>query len=197
MRLGIVSDVHCNILGLNAALEIMGEIDRLICLGDCIDEYRFSNEVVQTLIDTDAWVIKGNHEEVFFGPLGGRARARPGNDPSLMRWLEEQPYRRELILEGQEILLVHSTAWEPRGAYIHPDSPELTRFAQAGANIVMYGHTHQQVNRRIDGTLIINPGSCGDGRDHRNQRQLSCAVLELPGLHAEIMNFPDPARARS
>ena len=194
MRLGIVSDVHCNISGLNAALDLMGEIDQLICLGDCIDEFRFSNAVVQTLIDANALVIKGNHEEVFFGPLGKRARSAHGNDPSLLRWLDSQPCRREVQIEGRKLLLVHSTPWEPRGAYVHPDSADLVRFAQAEADIVMYGHTHQQVNTWIDGVLIINPGSSGDGRDHRNQRQLSCAVLELPQARAEIIDFPDPAR---
>ena len=195
MRLGVVSDLHCNVLGLQAALRLMGDIDQLICLGDCINEFRFSNEVVQTLIDTEALVIKGNHEEVFFGPLGARARSSPGNDRALMDWLDAQPYQRELCMEDQRLVLVHSTAWEPRGAYVHPDSPELARFAEVPADVVMYGHTHLQVSTRIDGGLILNPVSTGDGRDHRNQRQLSCAIVDLPSQTVEIIDFPDPARA--
>ncbi len=194
MRLGVVSDLHCNILGLRAALRLMGDIDQLICLGDCINEFRFSNEVVQALIETEALVIKGNHEEVFFGPLGERARCSPGNDRELMDWLDAQPYRRELRLEDQRLLLVHSTAWEPRGAYVHPDSVELARFSKVPADVVMYGHTHLQVSTRIDEVLILNPGSTGDGRDHRNQRQLSCAILDLPSQAVQIIDFPDPAR---
>ena len=54
MKLGIVSDLHCNAAGLRYALGLMGEIDELICLGDSIYEYRFSNEVVQLLKDRDA-----------------------------------------------------------------------------------------------------------------------------------------------
>ena len=45
MKLGIVSDLHCNIDGLERALEIMGPIDGLLCLGDSINEFGFSNEV--------------------------------------------------------------------------------------------------------------------------------------------------------
>jgi len=79
LKLGIVSDLHCNIEGLNRALEILGAIDALLCLGDSIYEYRFSNEVVAALKDMNAHTILGNHEEVFLGPLGGRARERAGN----------------------------------------------------------------------------------------------------------------------
>ena len=49
MKLGIVSDIHCNACGLMQALQAMGEVDELICLGDSIYEYRFSNEVVHLL----------------------------------------------------------------------------------------------------------------------------------------------------
>ena len=80
MKLGIVSDIHCNAAGLEHALGLMGEIDELICLGDSIYEYRFSNEVVRLLKDREAQVILGNHEEYFFGPQGARARARDGVD---------------------------------------------------------------------------------------------------------------------
>lgn len=49
MKLGIVSDLHCNIDCLTRALDIMGQIDELLCLGDSNFEYRFSNQVVALL----------------------------------------------------------------------------------------------------------------------------------------------------
>src|SRR6266404_5453931 len=134
MRLGIVSDIHCNAAGLGQALALMGDIDELICLGDSIYEYRFSNDVVRLLKDREAQVIVGNHEECFFGPHGARARARPGIDPMLAEWLASQPQRRELTIGGKRLLLVHSTPWEPRGTYVHPGSGLLARFAEAARN---------------------------------------------------------------
>src|SRR6266851_9969783 len=101
MRVGIVSDIHCNGAGLAQALALMGNIDELICLGDSIYEYRFSNEVVRLLKDHEAQVILGNHEECFFGPQGARARARNGIDPELAEWLAARPHRRELRLGGK------------------------------------------------------------------------------------------------
>jgi len=192
VRLGIVSDIHCNAAGLAQALALMGDIDELICLGDSIYEYRFSNEVARLLKDREAQVIVGNHEECFFGPHGVRARARPGIDPVLAAWLASQPQRRELTIGGKRLLLVHSTPWEPRGTYVTPQSALLARFAEADADFVLYGHTHQQVVRRIGPVLVINPGSAGEPRDSANRFQLSCAVLDTASEEAQVINFPDP-----
>ena len=67
MKLGIVSDLHCNIDGLDRALETMGPIDSLLCLGDSIYEYGFSNAVIGRLRELDALTILGNHEEILLG----------------------------------------------------------------------------------------------------------------------------------
>src|SRR5205814_312631 len=83
--------IHCNAAGLRQALALMGDVDDLICLGDSIYEYRFSNEVVGLLKERGARVILGNHEEYFFGPQGERARARDGVDPALTEWLASRP----------------------------------------------------------------------------------------------------------
>jgi putative phosphoesterase len=192
VKVGIVSDIHCNAAGLAEALALMGDIDELICLGDSIYEYRFSNEVVGILRHRDARVIVGNHEEYFFGPQGARARARPGVDPELAEWLAAQPHRLELNLGGKRLLLVHSTPWEPRGEYVHPHSTKLDRFAEADADIVLYGHTHCQVVKRVGAVLVINPGSAGDARDSRNGRQLSCAVLDTVSQEVRVIDYPDP-----
>src|SRR5712691_3514582 len=195
MKLGIVSDIHCNGAGLAQALALMGDIDELICLGDSIYEYRFSNEVVRLLKEREAQVIVGNHEEYFFGPHGVRARAREGIDSTLAAWLAGQPHRRELTIGGKRLLLVHSTPWEPRGTYIYPESALLDRFAEAEADFVLYGHTHQQVVRRVGRVLVINPGSAGDARDFRNGGQLSCAVVDTASEEVQVIDYADPQRA--
>jgi putative phosphoesterase len=192
MKVGIVSDIHCNARGLELALEAMGDVDELLCLGDSIFEYEFSNEVVARLKQRQAHIIQGNHEEVFMSPAGERARKRTGIDPALLKFLAEQPYRRYLDLAGKRLLLIHSTPWDPRGEYVHPHSPKLDRFGEADADIVLYGHTHCQVVKRVGNALVINPGSAGDGRDSRNDRQLSCAVLDLRSEEVWVINYPDP-----
>jgi len=192
VRLGIVSDIHSNAAGLQRALDLMGEIDELLCLGDCIFEYRFSNEVVALLRNRGALVIQGNHEEVFFSSAGVRARERDGLDSALLDYLAGQPSRRLLRFGNKTVLMVHSTPWEPRGEYVYPHSARLARFAEADADFVLYGHTHAQVVRRLGRVLVINPGSAGDARDHGNNRQLSCAVLDTATDQVRMIDYPDP-----
>ena len=192
MKIGIVSDIHANIGGLEHALRLMGDVDEVLCLGDSIDEFRFSNEVVACLKQRGAHVILGNHEEGFLAPSGIRARERDTVDKALLTWLAEQPLRKLVELGGLRLLMVHSTPWEPRGAYVAPHSSDLARFAEADADVVLYGHTHAQVVRDFGGTLVINPGSTGDGRDRSNNRQLSCAVLDAASREVQVINFSDP-----
>jgi putative phosphoesterase len=192
LKIGIVSDLHCNLQGLDLALDVMGDVDELLCLGDSIFEYRFSNDVVARLKERRAHIITGNHEEVFLSPAGARARERGDIDPRLLQFLARQPHRRNLDLAGKRLLLVHSTPWEPRGEYVHPHSTKLDLFAEADADIVLYGHTHCQVVKRIGSVLVINPGSAGDARDSRNGRKLSCAVLDTSSEEVRVIDYPDP-----
>lgn len=191
MRIGIVSDLHCNQHGLLRALDIIGDVDELICLGDSVYEYRFSNEVIEILRDRAAHTILGNHEEGFLGPQGVRARAADWIDPALLGWLADRPPRLMVEIGGKKLLLVHSTPWEPRGTYVYPHSSLIERFAEADADFVLYGHTHHQLVRRVGRVLVINPGSAGEARDSGNGRQLSCAVLDTATEEVVVTDFPD------
>jgi putative phosphoesterase len=189
LKVGIVSDLHCNIAGLSQALELMGDVDELICLGDSIWEYRFSNEIVHLLQERGAQTILGNHEEGFLGPPGVRARQPEWIDRSLLSWLADRPHRLELQLGDKRLLAVHSTPWEPRGAYVYPHDRLLERFGEANADFLLYGHTHHQLVRRLGRVLVINPGSAGDARDNGNGRRLSCAVLDTVSEEVAVTDF--------
>jgi len=191
VKIGIVSDVHCNESGLLRALDILGNVDELICLGDSIYEYRFSNEVVRLLRDRGAHTILGNHEEGFLGPQGTRARQSDWIDRSLLQWLAEQPKRLDLTIGGKKLLVVHSTPWEPRGAYVYPHSSLLARFGEADADFILYGHTHHQLIRRVGKVLVINPGSAGEARDPGNGRRLSSAVLDTVTDEVVLTDYPE------
>lgn len=196
VRIGIVSDIHCNHAGLDLGLAAMGDVEELLCLGDSIYESRFSNDVVARLRDRNAHVVQGNHEEVFFSPAGTAAREHPDNDPDLLAYLAAQPPSRLVTLGGVRLLLVHSTPWEPRGSYVYPHSRTLSRFADADADVVLYGHTHVQMVRHVGGVLVVNPGSAGAAQDPANGKLLSCAVLDTDTLDVEVINYPDPRFAR-
>jgi putative phosphoesterase len=195
VKLGIVSDIHCNIAGLERALVEIGDIDELICAGDLIYQFRFSNEVVERLRERGAHIIVGNHEETFFSSEGARARQATWIHGDTLAYLAEQPRTRRLEFGGKRVLLVHGSPWEPHREYLYPHSPTLQRFGEIEAEFVIMGHTHFQMAERIGRVLAINPGSAGEARDPRNDFQLSAAILDTESEHVQFKNFSDPLRS--
>lgn len=189
MRIGLVSDIHGNFKALSRAFDLMGPVDEIFCLGDAINQFRFSNETVGLLRERGARTILGNHEELFLGAGGERARAHTWIDRELLSWLADQPSRREIEMCGKRLLVIHSTPWSPTGEYVTPHNRAFARFGETGADIVFYGHTHQKVAERVNGALVVNPGSTGEQRMGHNNFQMSCAVLDVVSEEVEHIDF--------
>ena len=194
MRVGIVSDIHCNIRGLELALDAMGDIDELFCAGDSVFQFRWSNEVVGRLKELGAHVILGNHEEVILGPDGVRALSSPAVDQSLVSWLREKPFHLETVVDGQRVMMTHSSPWPPYRDYHYPGEAIWKQAADLDCDTLIVGHTHIQMADRHGSTLVINPGSTGDPRDHDNNFMLSSAVWDTASDDVTFFEFPDPAR---
>jgi putative phosphoesterase len=186
MRLGIVSDIHCQPRALELALATMGAIDQLLCLGDVISQACFCNETVAMLRSREALTILGNHEEAFFA---GQGRGRESVDSELADWLASRPGSIDTELGGRRVRLVHSTPWASNHSYVTGGHRDLHRFASPGFDVVLYGHTHQPLVKTVEGTLIVNPGSLGEGRPTPSGFVRSCAVLDLGTLEATIIDL--------
>lgn len=194
MRVGIVSDIHCNIAGLERALELMAPVDALLCAGDMVYQYRWSNEVVALLRDLGAYVVLGNHEEVLLGPAGERLRSSPKVRRDLLEWLAAQPYRLELELDGKKVLMTHGSPWPPYDEYHYPHESIWARAAELDCDTLVVGHTHFKMAQRFGRVLVINPGSAGEPRDPRNGFQLSCAVWDTTTDEVVFYDYKDPTR---
>ena len=200
MRVGILSDVHANLAGLEAALAAMGDVDRLLFGGDLLGYYFDGPAVVRRLRELGAECILGNHDVCLLAHLGlrepptapvpapaaYRARYGPGLEraaaelsPDDLTWLAALPTSRRLRLGGAEVLLVHGSPWHPVDEYIYPDHRAFGRFGRVDADLVVMGHTHHPLLRREGAVTLLNPGSCGQPRD-RDPR-VSFAVLDVQG----------------
>lgn len=194
MRLGIVSDIHCNIQGLERALDLMAPFDQLWCAGDSVFQFRWSNDVVRRLRELEAVVVLGNHEETILGPDGQRALSNPKVDQELVAWLRQQPYRVERVVDGKKVVMTHGSPWEPWKDYHYPHEPIWSRAAELDCDALIVGHTHYKMALRVGRVLVINPGSAGDPRDHRNDFQLSCATWDTTTGEVVFYDYPDPTR---
>ncbi|HYM15036.1 MAG TPA: metallophosphoesterase family protein [Dehalococcoidia bacterium] len=195
MRIGIIADVHCNDAALQIALGRMGEVDELLCAGDAVYQFRFSNEVMELLRERGARYILGNHEDVLLGKWGERARAADWVRRDELAYMAGQASRLEATVGGKKLLMVHGSPFEPHNEYIYPNSASLSRLGTLDADYVILGHTHYQMAERVGRVLVINPGSAGEARDARNAFQLSYAVLDTQTDEVVFGDFQDPTRA--
>ena len=184
MRLGIVSDIHCNAAALDRAIAQMGDVDELLCAGDACYQYRFSNEVAQRLRQAGARYVLGNHEEILLGEEGARAQASPSVDRELLEWSRGQPQLIRTDIGPKKLLMFHATPWAPYRDYLFPHDPALERLAEEEADFIIYGHTHAPLVRRIGRALVVNPGSAGEFRGA--ERTLTYAVLDTAADSATI-----------
>jgi putative phosphoesterase len=196
MRLGLISDIHGNVEGLRLALEAMGDIDELVCAGDAVYQFRFSNDVIGALRERDTRYILGNHERVLLSPWGDRVRTREGVDPALVEYMATRQYHHETTVDGKKLVVVHGSPFDPYDEYLYPNSPSLRKLASIDADYIVLGHTHYHMAERVGRALVINPGSAGEPRDHRNGFQLSCAVLDTSNGEVEFHHFDDPTRPK-
>jgi putative phosphoesterase len=194
VKLAIVSDIHCNIEGLRIALELMAPYDQLWCAGDSVFQFRWSNDVVELLRDLGARVVLGNHEETLLGPDGARALASPKVRQDLVDWLRAQPYRVTEEVDGKKVVMTHGSPWEPWKDYHYPHESVWARAAELDCDTLIVGHTHFQMAQRHGRVLVINPGSAGDPRDHRNGFQLSCATWDTTTDEVTFYDYKDPTR---
>ncbi len=191
MRIGIVSDVHGNIAALDRALALMGAVDEVLCAGDLVSGYRFSNEVVARLREVGARVVLGNHDLDVLGPHGERVRESASTDRELLRWLSEQPTRLDTRINGRSLTMFHAAPEEPF-EYVYVETPRMRAWSGLGADFVIYGHTHYALAHREASSMVINPGSAGQPRDPRNGFRSSFAVLDTSSGEVRLERFDDP-----
>ena len=168
MRVGIVSDIHCNARGLVPGPCDNGRYRRADLPWRQYLRISFLERSRRAIAAARRAGDCRQPRGILFRPA---RRARPGprrHRPGAGRLARRAAAPARAEIGGKRLLLVHSTPWEPRGAYVHPGSTLLAGFGEADADFVLYGHTHQQLVERIGRVLVINPGSAGDARDPRN-----------------------------
>ena len=198
MRIAVLSDIHANLHALRAVWEDIEQQkpDAVYCLGDLVGYGAYPNEVIAFLQERQVPTVLGNYDEGVGFDLSecGCAYTRPEDrlrgDQSL-RWTqaktgaEAKTYLQTLPLQirledrSPKLLLVHGS---PRkvNEYIFEDRPVATfeRIARlAGADVLLFGHTHLPYQKRVGATLFVNDGSVGKPKD--GDPRACYALLEL------------------
>jgi predicted phosphodiesterase len=179
MRIAFISDIHGNLVALEAVLRELEEesFDRLICLGDVAVGPQ-PREVLERVRGLGCPVIMGNWDAAFLEGMPGVDR-RDEVARKLVEigawWAgalteEDRAFiagfhpRLELDLpDGGRMLCFHGSP-QSYNDWIFaqtPDAEVLEMFGDYRAPVMVGGHTHLQMVRRLDATLMVNPGSVG------------------------------------
>ncbi|WP_179394059.1 metallophosphoesterase family protein [Lacticaseibacillus absianus] len=180
-RIALLADIHGNQTALEAVLADARAIGATAywCLGDVFLPGPATGALVTLLeaVHPQVW-LNGNWEQVMLAIAG---HAQPVDAPTLVylaeltlyaqahltpaQWaaIAARPITTTTQVNGLTIVAAHNARTSADGRMLYPAQPQLAFDALvAGADIAVYGHTHQQVMRpSSQGQMILNPGAVG------------------------------------
>jgi predicted phosphodiesterase len=199
MRIAAVSDIHGNLLALEAVLADIGRrgADSIVNLGDIVSGPLQPRETAERLMELDLPTIRGNHERQLLAlkpadssTVSADHYAAAKITPAQRAWLAALPATRWL---NDEVFMCHATPESDVDCYLEniregeliPASLAQieVRSRSCAAAVILCGHTHiPRLVRMRSGQLIVNPGSVGS-QAYRGHHPVP-HVLELGSPHA-------------
>lgn len=203
--MAVIADIHANLEALEAVLADIAaasDIDLIVCCGDLVDYGPNPNEGVERVFTEKIPCIMGNHDRAVAHPLPlEEHKTAPGRDRAVelacLDWTRRRctartrellatlPASLHLDVGGGGILALHATP-ESIDTYLWPDDSdgwESLHQSTGEYDLVLLGHTHLPIVRRLGRTLYVNPGSVGKpkGGDPR----ANYAVIDLVRLASD------------
>lgn len=194
MSIGLLADIHGNVVGLDAALGALSDadVDQIWVAGDIVGYYPYVNEVIERIRSRDCVCVAGNHDLALLDPsLVSPDQWLAYNLDYVDRtitteyrdWLASLPTMREFVVHERRALLCHGSPWRV-DEYMYADAEGWNRFENVDVDVVVLGHTHIPLVRRVGRTIVVNPGSCGQPRDY--DPRASFAVLDLSDCRVSV-----------
>lgn len=178
MKIALLSDIHGNIVALDAVLKDAKEngVDTYIVLGDLITDFPFSNEVIEKVRDLTPYVIKGNREKY----LEEYEKTQDEN-----RWNTKQNsifryYYNDLKKENREYIMhlpeylnfnfgefkikvVHATPYYISQLVYFSEKELINKIAKdLKEDILVYGHNHEEAETlKVGEKTLVQAGAIG------------------------------------
>ncbi|HID43264.1 MAG TPA: metallophosphoesterase [Archaeoglobaceae archaeon] len=196
MRIGLISDVHGNIVALERVLEKLNSCDIIYSAGDVVGYYPYPNETIEKFIETGIESVFGNHDYAvvksdFSGmnPYATEAAryTRRVIDRKKLEWLSSLP----LSIKTEYFVIYHGMPAEDELAYtvyLFPEDP-LIEFLVEKYGITVVGHTHIQFIEYHDKRMLINPGSVGQPRDGDSRAAYAIFDTESGKVNLERVEY--------
>jgi putative phosphoesterase len=216
-RFGILGDIHSEDETLAAALEFLaGEaVDAILAVGDIVDGAGSAVACCRLLVQHGALAVRGNHDRWF---LEGKLRDLPestppsGVDELTRAFLASLPPTRLVETPLGTLLLCHGTGDDDMHA-VRPDDFGLVLetnealqelLSDGRISMLVCGHSHRRMVRRIGSLTILNAGTLRRGEDPtfgivdlRTDPHVSFFERVASGAFARVDTLPIPLPSRA
>lgn len=179
MRVAVLSDIHGNLVALDACLVDLasqGSADAIVAAGDlCLDGPK-PKKVLQRLEELGAQCVRGNTDRYLAeGQRSGQtttaaaqlAWTRKDLGEHWLSWLAELPFALRIGEDENQLLIVHANP-KTDDEYIWPDADDVTLEAFIGdepATAIAFGHLHLPYVRIWRAKLLVNVAAVGIPKD--------------------------------
>ncbi len=208
-KIAIISDIHANKYALNRFLQYNDDefsADVILNLGDAVSIGPHPKEVVQLILSNDRFMnIAGNNELIALGQRKnewhrgtGVHREWVANQlgKELLDKIDKLPTFQNLTIQNKKILMIHSHFYDIPGRTIQDNillyqgksMEEFINDYPTDVDIVLVGHSHEQLYLGTKQKIIINPGSISITW----KPEISFCTLELDNIKMNI-NFKNIA----
>lgn len=177
MVIGLISDVHANVIALEAVLaEVRAQgADTILCLGDLVGYGPAPNEALELIRKSGVLCTLGAADERIAFDFARRRVSRKGVADEILEWtrdviepkhvqyLQTLPVQRRLETPVGRLRFFHGTADDPAERMdLQQDPITLTRILeQHRCTILACGGSHVPYYRKLHSGWVVNPGSVG------------------------------------
>jgi putative phosphoesterase len=179
MRIAVLSDIHGNLVGLDACLadlHAQGGADAIVAAGDhCLDGPK-PKKVLQRLEEVGAQALRGNTDR-YLGAPGSETFetlehaqlewTRHDLGEKYLRWLADLPSALRIGDDDNQLLVVHANP-SSDDEHLWPDADDETLTRLIGderATTIAFGHLHLPYVRLWRGKVLVNVASAGLPKD--------------------------------
>ena len=178
MKTLIISDVHANIVALEALWQKERDADLIVFAGDVVDYGIHPRECIDWMIDKNVTAVTGNHDLGVIdaydhpdehGPLTWRVENARKLNQNHIDYLKQLPDRLILNLDGNTYGITHAyrgyDVIRSAEAFMHFGN---THFSE-NLHKMIFGHTHRRELLYLsDEDCWLNPGSVSYRRADEN-----------------------------
>ena len=186
MKMVLLADVHSNLHALEAVLKEIDAItpEMVVCAGDIVGYGAFPNECCSLVNERISKIVKGNHDCAVVerdpsgaNPFAARAILWTADMISGIsrKFIEGLPLESRFEFAGKTYAMFHGSPTSV-DEYIFEYDVDDELVQSAKGDVLVLGHTHVPLVKRLKSGLFVNPGSVGQPRD--GEWRASFAVVD-------------------